>query len=146
MQEHFRMGYCSQIYTLFLALDWVFPRMQTGCLSFKAEEILNSRAAKRVLRPMGVFGFIPSPPPPPSTPWLVMLNHRIWEMKPEYTLMHIYMPAHRFLDMHMLPQVLHPENFFISKRAHITWIYPNSIHLLDLCFVWLKSRKSLSQD
>lgn len=33
-------------------------------------------------------------------------------MKPEYTLMNIYMPAHCFLVMHMLPQVLHLENFY----------------------------------
>lgn len=131
MQEHFRVSYCSQICTLFLALDRVFPRMQTGCLSFRAGEILNSRAAKRVLRPMGFLVFIPSPPPPPPAPRLVMLSHRIWEMKSEYTLMHIYMPAHCFLDMHMLPQVLHPENFLLAKEhtylrstqtAYISWI------------------------
>lgn len=76
MQEHFRVGCCSQIYTLVLALDHMFSK--TDWMSHLHDKIdTDEQGIKRILRPMVFFVFIPSSPPPPLAPRLVMLRHRI---------------------------------------------------------------------
>lgn len=146
MQEHFGVGYCSQIYSLFLALEHVFSKKESGSIFFWVEGTLKCRAAKSILRLLIPFVFILSTLPPPA-PWLLMLTHITQDMRNEawiYT--HEYLYARALFPSHAHVASSTSSGEFLLAKEHTHLRSAQTAHLLDVYFIWLKRWKRLTQD